>query len=309
MRSERSFELRLTDRAAQTDFMRLDDDPAENAKAWRNLGPLPWYRAVTRALPGTVVAEHPSDMCADGRTPQPLIAMRRYGNGEVVYLGFNETWRLRRKYGERYYRQFWAQMIHRLGLSHAVGAQKRFVVRTERSRYQAGEQVLLEIEAYDENYEPLDTTQDEFRVVDAEWVVPGGTAGLQERVQPLAIAATRPGAYQARLDVEVAGGHRINVKDPVTGEFVEVGFQVTATSPEQRSVVRNVELQTELALATGGKSYELENAGQLTDDLQSPRSADTRLEVIPLWNTWPVFLLVVGLMLGEWWARRRIHLP
>jgi len=50
----------------------------------------------------------------------------------VIYLGFNETWRLRRKYGELYYRQFWGQMIHRLGLSHALGSQKdftRFTIR------------------------------------------------------------------------------------------------------------------------------------------------------------------------------------
>ena len=66
----------------------------------------------------------PTDMCADGKTPQPLIAVRQYGKGEVVYLGFNETWRLRRKYGEKYYRQFWSQLIYRLGMSHALGSRE-----------------------------------------------------------------------------------------------------------------------------------------------------------------------------------------
>ncbi len=75
--------------------------------------------------------------------------------GEVIYIGFNETWRLRRKYGELYYRQFWGQLIHRLGLSHAIGTQKRFVVRTDRDQYQADELVTLTVEAYNENYEPL----------------------------------------------------------------------------------------------------------------------------------------------------------
>ncbi|HUY35933.1 MAG TPA: hypothetical protein VMV69_24550 [Pirellulales bacterium] len=212
---DRPFELRLTPKAAQTDFMRLGDDDAENAKAWRNLGPLNWYQGVTRVLPGTVLAEHPNDVCADGRTPQPLIAVRHYGNGEVVYLGFNETWRLRRKFGERYYRQFWGQMIHRLGVSH----------------------------------------------------------------------------------------------DPVAGKYVEIDIQAAPTSPERRSVVRNVELQRELAAATGGKSYDLLNAADLVDDLRPPARPDTRLELVPLWNTWPVFCLVVGLMFFEWWARRRVNLP
>ena len=80
----------------------------------------------------TVLAAHPDDKCDDGRTPQPLIAIRKYGRGEVVYIAFDEMWRLRKKYGEKYYRQFWGQMIHRLGLSHALGSQKRFVVNTDR---------------------------------------------------------------------------------------------------------------------------------------------------------------------------------
>ncbi|HVC94903.1 MAG TPA: hypothetical protein VND64_14505 [Pirellulales bacterium] len=305
---DRQFELRLTPNAAQIDFMRLGDDAAENAKAWRNLGPLNWYQGVTRVLAGTVLAEHPSDVCADGRTRQPLIAIRRYGNGEVVYLGFNETWRLRRKFGERYYRQFWGQMIHRLGLSHAVGTRKRFIVRTDRPIYQTGERVLLSIEAYDENFEPLATDREEFRAVSAEWVVPGRTpAG--DRARLLSIAAARPGVFEATLVVEAAGEHRIHVKDPVTGEYVEINIQVASTSPERRSVVRNVELQEDLATSTGGKSYDLVSAGEMVDDLRPPARPDTRLEVVPLWNSWPVFFAVVGLMLFEWWGRRRCNLP
>ena len=102
--------------------MQLGADEAENRKAWDNLGPLPWYQPVSRPHPlATVLAQHPTDTCVDGKTPQPLIAIRRYGRGEVIYLGFNETWRLRRKYGELYYRQFWGQMIHRLGLEPCPG--------------------------------------------------------------------------------------------------------------------------------------------------------------------------------------------
>jgi hypothetical protein len=189
-----------------------------------------------------------------------------------------------------------------------VGTRKRFIVRTDRPIYQAGERVLLSVEAYDEDFEPLATDREEFRTVSAEWVVPGGTpAG--DRARPLSIAATRPGVYEATLAVEAAGEHRINVKDPVTGEYVEINIRVASTSPERRSIVRNVELQEDLAAATGGKSYDLASAGEVVDDLRLPARPDTRLEVVPLWNTWPVFFVVVGLMLIEWWGRRRVNLP
>ena len=74
--------------------------------------------------------------------------------------------------GETYYRQFWGQMIHRLGLSHALGEQKRFVVRTDDQHYQADEKVTVTVEAYDANFEPL--TQDKLPLhkLEAELIVP-----------------------------------------------------------------------------------------------------------------------------------------
>ena len=119
------FVLRRTAEAKVVSYMQLGDDEEENALGWENLGPLPWYQPVTGVRDeALVLAEHPSDRCEDGVTPQPLIAARRYGKGEVVYIGFNEMWRLRRKYGERFYRRFWSQLIYRLGMSHAVGPGK-----------------------------------------------------------------------------------------------------------------------------------------------------------------------------------------
>ena len=77
------------------------------------------------------------------------------GAGKSFGSGFNEMWRLRRQYGEKYYRQFWSQLIYRLGMSHALGFDKRFVVRLDQQQYRAEDKVTLSVEAYDENYEPL----------------------------------------------------------------------------------------------------------------------------------------------------------
>jgi hypothetical protein len=153
---DEDFELRLTPAARQYDFMMLGDSDEEHALAWANMGALPWYQPVARPHPlATVLAAHPTDRCADEKTPQPIIAVRRFGKGEVVYFGFNETWRLRRKYGEKYYRQLWGQMIYRLGLGRALGSQKRFMPQTDLKVYQVGDKVRASVEAYNADYEPL----------------------------------------------------------------------------------------------------------------------------------------------------------
>ena len=123
-----------------------------------------------------MLAEHPTDKCDDGETPQPLIAIRQYGRGEVVYLGFDEMWRLRRLHGEEFYRQFWGQLIHRLGLSHALGSHKRFVIRTDKTTYRSNDLVLLTVEAYDKEFRPLDEKEIPGRRLTADVMSPGSSS-------------------------------------------------------------------------------------------------------------------------------------
>jgi hypothetical protein len=309
-RQDRSeFALRLTAAAGQFDFMQLGNDEAENQKAWQNLGPLPWYQPVTRLHPlASVLAEHPTDRCADGKTPQPLIAVRRYGRGEVVYLGFDETWRLRRRFGEKYYRQFWGQLMHRLGLSHALGTQKRFVVRTDRPQYQVDDKVTVTVEAYDSSFEPLADDKLTDRKLTGQLLLPV-RAGEKAEPQRITLGQLREGVFETRLPVGQGGEHTVRVKDPVTGEMADASFRVTNLSLERRNAARNVALQVEIAQATGGAAYDLETADRLPDEIHALAVAETSIKVLSLWDTWLGFGLVVGLLIVEWLIRKMIHLP
>ncbi len=304
------FALRLTGSAEQYDFMQLGNSPAENRQAWANLGLLPWYQPVERLHPmAAVLAEHPTQTCADGKTRQPLIAVRRYGRGEVVYLGFNETWRLRRKYGETYYRQFWGQLIHRLGLSHALGSQKRFVVRTDRRAYQTDDQVLVTVEAYNADFEPLGEKDLADHRLRGELILPRGGAAKTDNAPPLTLTETRKGLFEARFTAFTGGEHRVRVTDPITGRPVECTFRVTSTSVERQRAIRNVALQESLASETGGKSYDLRSVKRLADEIQPPSKPETSIQVVVLWNTWLCFACVVGLLTGEWLLRKWVNLP
>ena len=289
--------------------MQLGVDDAENRKAWANLGPLPWYQPVARPHPqATVLAVHPTDTCEDGKTRQPIIAIRRYGRGEVVYVGTNETWRLRRKYGERYYRQFWGQMIHRLGLSHALGSQKRFVVRTDAPRYQSDDTVVVTVEAYDANFEPLADEALPGRTLAASLFRPDQSADGGEP-EAVTLAQLRPGVFEARLPVNEGGGYRLRVTDPVTRDESEVAFTVTSLSAERRSAVRNVALQQALAAETSGRAYDLASAGGLVADINPTARLERSVRVFPLSMTWLCLGTGLLLMIGEWLLRKRANLP
>jgi hypothetical protein len=308
-REQKEFSLQLAAESGLVDFMQLGADEAENRRAWANLGPLPWYQPVARPHPqATVLAVHPTDKAADGRTPQPIIAIRRYGRGEVVYVGFNETWRLRRRYGERYYRQLWGQMIHRLGLSHALGSRKRFVVRTDAQHYRADDTVIATVEAYDANFEPL--VQDDLaeKKLVGRLVRPDRPADAAEG-EPIALAQLRKGVFEARFPALVAGEHRLAVQDPVTREETQVAFTVTAVSAERRSAVRNESLQKAIAAETSGRSYDLASADRLLEEINPRARPELSVKVLPLGMTWLCFSLGVLLMIAEWVLRKRASLP
>ncbi|WP_425614011.1 hypothetical protein NA78x_003862 [Anatilimnocola sp. NA78] len=300
------FRARLTPHAARYPFMQLGATEIENTKAWDNLGKLPWYQPVAALHEQAfALAEHPTDKCRDGKTPQPLISVRQYGKGEVVFLSFNETWRLRRKYGEKYYRQFWSQLIYRLGMSHALGSDKRFVARLDQPQYRAEDKVTLTVEAYDVNFEPLDEANVTDRTLEAELIIPGPGGG---EVRPIRVPMLRKGVFEARIPVLAVGEYSLRVKDPVTGKFDEQRFEVTPLSAERRRAVRDEKLQNEIATQSGGKAYDLTTVHNLVNDLHAEPTIEKMTRNQPLWSTPLWFTLVVGLMLGEWLFRKLLKL-
>ena len=311
----------LTAAAADYDFMQLSPDPVENRNLWTRLGPLSWHQPTAGVHDqARVLLEHPTAKCADGKTPQPILAIRRYGKGEVIYIATNETWRLRREYGETYYRKFWGQMIHRLGLSHALGNQKRFVVRTDRRAYRAGDRAVVTVEAYDKNYEPLTVAKLSQPHLAGELILPGASdvnaatpAGDLRR--PLRLSPLREGVFETEFEVQEAGEYVVRVLDPLADEQIDVSFRVTNLSAERRSAVRDVALQLELAnlpserYGVTGKAYETSEVGRMVEEIFVPDETESFPERIALWNTWFAFWLIIGLMLVEWLLRKWVHLP
>ena len=181
------------------------------------------------------------------------------------------------------------------------------MVRTDRKQYRADDKVLLTVEAYDADFKPLNDEELPQRRLSAELTVPG-QAGGADQLQQVAVPLLRKGVFEARIPVYESGEYRVRVKDPVTSQYRDVRFAVTGLSAERRSGVRNVKLQEELAAETGGKAYDLTTVSQLADDLQLRATTESYTRSHPLWATPLWFIVLVGLMLGEWFWRKMIQL-
>lgn len=291
-------------------FTQLSDDESENERAWDNMDPLPWFQPVysTQGNGTTVLATIPTEKCAaDDVTPQPFIAVREFaGSGKVVFLGSNEFWRLRRKYGEKYYRKFWGQMIYQLGLESGVGGGNRFRVKKVDSKYMAGDKVRITVQAYDRNYEALDVTEL------SALHLPANAPLNAEVATEFKIPVARDGVvFETEIPVYAEGSHRILVTDPVTNEKHEMNVIVEQRAIERRNPVRSFDLQQRVANKGNAGSrplelYELTTlASHLTAETYEVPAAPKTVE---LWNTWLVLILVIGLMLAEWLGRKLVNL-
>lgn len=300
----------ITPLASQFDFMRLGNSEPDQSSGWNQLGKLNWYQPVRRVeVRGTtVLAEHPTETCVDGNTKQPLIAIRKYGRGEVVWIAFNELWRLRRLRGEEYYRQFWGQLIHRLGLSHALGHHKRFVVQTDKTEYRLNDQATITIEAYDDDFQPLDESKLPQGRLAAELALPSQSAVTERIDRPIFIPQRKPGQFETQISLTMLGQYQIRITDPISKERTEVSIDVVDRSIERQTPDRNELLQRNLAIETGGQSHDLLSFDRFPDEFVPTPTSEASIELTPLWNNTLVFGIVLLLMTCEWVGRKMLNL-
>ena len=197
----------------------------------------------------------------------------------------------------------------RLASNHALGANKRFVVRTDQNRYQVDQPVTVRVWADDAQYKPLSENDVPGGKLSGQWVLPAAEEQTPA-VQPLRLTQIQPGLFAARFVVTAPGDHRVRVTDPITGKPSDDWlFTAYSTSVERQSPVRNEALQKTIAAESGGRSCDLKDADSLLDEIQPALRTETSVEVVSLVNTWACFLVIAGLLAAEWALRKGMGLP
>ena len=98
---------------------------------------------MTRSRPGAeVLAVHSTLRNAAGRVP--LLAIRPYGQGEVLFMGTDAAWRWRRGVEDRFHYRFWGQVVrwmaHKRHMAQGEGVRLSYSPENPRS----GESLFLQ---------------------------------------------------------------------------------------------------------------------------------------------------------------------
>ena len=324
---EPQFNLRLTSDGRQHMLAALSDDATENDEIWTRLPPMSWRTTFGKVKPGAqlIAFAEPVAQAEKKGEPQPaagavaatpadpaleqnaLVAIQQFGQGKVMMLGFDQTWRLRYEIGDTYHHRFWGQIV-RWGAGERLRAGGEFVrLGSDRVNYAPGATIHLTARVLDHARTmvkgrdiAVSLSSGEKGVARITLVPRQGAYGLFEGSCP---APTTPGSYQLKLEGSTVEQTLAEVRqDPVQTTLTVVPPPLYL---EFMKLNADVTLLERVAAITGGSVHR--PCLELPETLQFGEGTRVRTQVIEkvVWDTWIWFALVALLATAEWLLRRK----
>ncbi len=285
-------------------MLRLDKDPKVNRRLCEGLPGVFWSYPVNGVKPAaTILVEHSDPRLRRRNKPRPLLVSGQYGPGRTVFQGFDGTWRWR-KLGEKYFDQYWVQVVRFLVEGRLLGGKKRGRISTDRDVYSIGDRIVINAKLFDRAFKPLE---------DATLPAALHVGSSHAHELELKAVPNRPGHYEGSAIAAKLGLNELRVQLSPDKD----GKRVTATKRFTVEVPRvefadprmNRVLLTDLAERTGGKYFDVDEAEQIPQALPDRKETlVVRGKPIELWDTSRLLLLLALLLTVEWALRKSFKL-
>jgi hypothetical protein len=259
--------------------------------AWAKLPPLDGANKFGAPAPAAVV------LADDGRGAALLVS-HTFGDGRVMALAADSTWRWWMKGFGDLHRRFWRQTV--LWLAKRDEASEGNVwIRLDKRRFAPGERVEFRVGAQAPDGEPIADAEFEVQVV-----LPDGASRAR---RPVRQGDQTIGSFP---DTQAAGDYTIHLTAKQKGEKLgtaKARFLVYEQDLELDNASADPALLESLAAMTGGRALAPEQLPELIErlveqakDLEVPQETTKTF-----WDRWPFFLAIVALLGFEWFLRKR----
>jgi hypothetical protein len=265
---------------------------------WERLPAVTTLNTITSVKPGatTLLTGRPT---AGPAAEQVVLAWQRFGSGKAFALPIQDSWLWQMHADvpleDATHERFWQQLLRGL----VDGVQDPIGIGLDRERADPGEPVRITARVRDSTYIELNDA-----AVTATLTNPLG----EERQIPLEWTVEEDGTYAGSFVPTDEGTWQVVVTagrgDSVIGTD-EAWVQVGPGDDEFFDAARRSAVLDRVAESTGGRSYTPETIGSLAEDLQYTGAGVTMVEERDLWDMPILFLLLIGLIGGEWAFRRR----
>jgi hypothetical protein len=228
----------------------------------------------------------------------PVLTESVIGNGRVLFMGMNETWRWRDKVGGRDFDRFWQQLVR-----HAAG--EPYAVRRARLALDVDKIALARGEPLAVRARVLERDADAYRIQ----LLRDGAVIQEHALTP--VGAAGGGRFTAAVPGLGEGDYTVRLARPgdAVGEPLEIPVRVAASAEaEMADVSGDAGLLRRIAEASGGRLLTLDRIGELPALLASTGSERARYAEWAIWDSPLLFAFVVACLGAEWALRKRLGL-
>ena len=290
--------LAPTGAARRAGVMRLGDGSAE----WpTSLAELEWVQRIDtgQLKPATeVLARAVGSLGGEG---WPAVLSMRFGSGQVIYVGTDETWRWRRGVGETYQERFWLQLLRFLA-RHSVDAGGRVaVLECDARMVEVARGTVLRLVITDAKVaEAIGDTPVEAR---AERIDGGSAQVIQLRRSSGAGEAV----WAATWAPDEPGVWRVRVEDSRVGQAETVIESVRGDLESADPSADHAQLRA-IAESTGGVVLGRDGLDAVPDLIPRRASDSAQSTTDPLTRSPAALSLIILLLAAEWIGRRALRL-
>jgi hypothetical protein len=302
----RAWPLAIVDANVDMPIMRFESDPIDSMNRWKSLPGIYWSFPSEGPKPAArVLIEHSDPTLRRLSGSRPLLVTGQYGSGRTVYLGFNGTWRWRKVgHNAEFFKRFWVQSTRYLIEGRSLEGRRRGYVEADKARYQLGDKVtIVARDLKDDNFNLYEVNEMQ-AVIQADGEDPKNIV-LQK-------VPNQQGVYQTTITPQSTGRHSISVVVPASAGAppkIETSFAVTLPTVETNEVALNRPLLVDIAEASGGKYFDIDQLGQVPAKVPE-RIRENEIQKPPrmLWDTSLVLGLLLVLLSVEWGMRKAFKL-
>jgi hypothetical protein len=312
---KRGFHLHLTSDGEGQSMLQFDGDPNENQKIWKDL-PGHLWGLVGEAKPAASVWAALETPPGDKDTPaldwerkNAMMVQQFVGNGQVVWLGIDSTWRWRFRVGDKFHHRFWGQFARWAAESKAAAGNEFFKLSLERPTISLGEDAVIRVR-WDEKFLQKSPGVEVQAIIE-----PQANPDDRNPISPVTVdlQAVRPLTFEGRAPNLKSGEYKVTLKvtkADVKTEGIKADLVVLPpTTGELADVSANRGLLQQVANVSGGRLFTPDQIREIAPLFRDVNQTLHKEGEEPLWNRWWVLFLFCGIVMTEWVLRKVNGLP
>ena len=279
---------------------RIQSSAEASRERWDSLPPVSTTNEVYELKPGATALLTGEVVDGNGSDEDRVVlASQRYGRGQSVVLAVQDTWLWQMDESvpleDMSFETFWRQLLRWV----VSGTPDPVEASPDRESVEAGEAVTVTASVMDGGFVEVNGAS-----VTALVTTPTGAV---EEI-PMEWSVETDGEYTGSFTPDQDGIFEVAVeasRDTLLFGTAETSVRVAPSGAEFRDPGQRRALLERLADDTGGQYYSADNVADLAEDLRFTGGGVTVTEERDLWDMPFLFLLLAGLMVGEWGFRRK----